>query len=298
MTDLLVDDPDATREVRILQDVGEVLGVDGEDYRLEEGDVVDLPAINAQPLVKHGAAAVVGSPNDPGPNDDDEPEPASSEDLLMAAMGDSNAMDTVGTKDVDDDKSPSSTGSGVAMPQSALPLAQLDALDHDDRRRAAKQRGLKWPTTREARDRLFSTITQVMRNEDTAVVDAPTALGKSHSIAATSWSEAQLESATGGKAVVHLQATRDARDEAIETAREAGVDHFVLRARHEADGTRRRTRIKHRPDGAWDLLKERKEDGEWEPVGHEPVQGVWVEGDLHGSFGQRDREEVAEATGL
>jgi len=232
MTDLLVDDPDATREVRILQDVGEVLGVDGEDYHLEEGDVVDLPAINAQPLVEHGAAAVVGSPNDPGP--DDEAEPASTEDLLMAAMGDSDAMDTVGTKDVDDDQSRSSTGSGVAMPQSALPLAQLDALDHNDRRRAAKQRGLEWPSTREARDRLFATITEVMRNQDTAVVDAPTALGKSHSIAATSWSEAQLESATGGKPVVHLQATRDARDEAIETAREAGVDHFVLRARHEA----------------------------------------------------------------
>jgi hypothetical protein len=124
---------------------------------------------------------------------------------------------------------------GDPQPTSALPLAQLEALPHDQRRRAAKTRGLEWPTTQEARDRLFATITEVMRHEDTAVVDAPTSLGKSHTIATTAWnSESSLEPVTGGGPVIHLQATRDARDEAIEAAQEAGIDWFVLKSRHEA----------------------------------------------------------------
>ncbi|QLG63099.1 hypothetical protein [Halorarum salinum] len=231
-------DPDQTREVRILQGLGTIMGVDGDDYALAEDDVVDLPVMNAQPLVENGAAVVVGGPNDH--RDDGQDETVDADTLLMAAMGDPDATDAVGTKDVEDDRSPSSMASGttpasVGGPQSALPLGQLDALDHHERRRAAKKRGLEWPTTRDARDRLFATITEVMRNQDTAVVDAPTALGKSHTVATTSWgSEDQLRDATGGKPVVHLQATRDARDEAIEAAHEADVDHFVLQARHEA----------------------------------------------------------------
>jgi len=69
------------------------------------------------------------------------------------------------------------------------------------------------------------------------------------------------------------------------------VKSMTLARTHE-DGVRRRTRLERREDGAWDLLEERKEDGEWQPVGHERVQGVWLDGDLHGSFGQRDRESV------
>jgi len=124
---------------------------------------------------------------------------------------------------------------GEARPVSALPVGQLEALPHADRRRAAKKRGLEWPTTREARDRLFATITEVMRNEDTAVVDAPTSLGKSHTISTTAWdNDSSLDGVTGGGQVVHLQATRNARDEAIVAADEAGIDWFALKSRHEA----------------------------------------------------------------
>jgi hypothetical protein len=119
-------------------------------------------------------------------------------------------------------------------PTVATPLGQLEHLDHDDRRRAAQKRGLDWPTTREARDRLFATISEVMRQRDVRITDAPTALGKSFTVATTSWSSPQYEDVTGGKLVVHLQETRDARDESIQDAHEAGVDYFVLRARHEA----------------------------------------------------------------
>ncbi|WP_435175612.1 hypothetical protein [Halorussus sp. AFM4] len=123
-----------------------------------------------------------------------------------------------------------------SQPVSSLPVGQLEHLSYQERKRAAKKRGLDWPSTREARDQLFATITEVMRNGDTAVVDAPTSLGKSHTVATTAWnSDPSLDGITGGKPVVHLQATRDARDEAIEAAQRAdGIDSFVLQSRHEA----------------------------------------------------------------
>ncbi|MFC7226321.1 MarR family transcriptional regulator [Salinirubellus salinus] len=118
------------------------------------------------------------------------------------------------------------------QPSSTLPLGQLDALDPEERRRAARKRGLSWPSTDVARDHLFDTIATVMRNEDDRVVDAPTALGKSGTIARTRWGA--RDDITGGKPVVHLSATRDARDEAAEAAREYGGEHIVLQSRHEA----------------------------------------------------------------
>jgi len=122
-----------------------------------------------------------------------------------------------------------------SQPVSSLPVGQLEHLSHQQRKRAAKKRGLDWPSTREARDQLFATITEVMREEDTAVVDAPTSLGKSHTVATTAWnSDPSLDGITGNSPVIHLQATRDARDEAIEAAREADIDYFVLQSRHEA----------------------------------------------------------------
>jgi hypothetical protein len=115
---------------------------------------------------------------------------------------------------------------------STLPLGQLEALDVDDRRRAARKRGLDWPTTEEARDRLLATIKRAMRHEDETVIDAPTSLGKSFAAATTRWDV--FGDATGGKPVIHLSATRDARDEAAEAAREHGGEHKVLLSRHEA----------------------------------------------------------------
>ncbi|MEA5387106.1 hypothetical protein VB779_08595 [Haloarculaceae archaeon H-GB11] len=119
-----------------------------------------------------------------------------------------------------------------AGPESTLPLRQLEALPQDERRRAARKRGLDWPSTDDARDQLLSTIKQAMRHEDETVIDAPTSLGKSYSVATTRWDV--FDDVTGDKPVVHLSATRDARDEAAEAAAEHGGDYFLLEARHEA----------------------------------------------------------------
>jgi len=119
-----------------------------------------------------------------------------------------------------------------ADPTCTLPLQQLDALSPQDRRRAARKRGLDWPTTDAARDELSDTITEIIRHEDDRVVDAPTALGKTHTVATTRWGA--RDDITDGRPVVHLLETRDARDEAIEAAAEEGGQFHVLRGRHEA----------------------------------------------------------------
>jgi hypothetical protein len=119
-----------------------------------------------------------------------------------------------------------------AKPTSALPLQQLDALAPQERRRAAQRRGLDWPSTDDARERLQETINEVIRHEDDRVVDAPTALGKTFTTATTRWGA--RGDVTGERPVVHLLETRDARDEAIEAAHEHGGEFHVLRSRHEA----------------------------------------------------------------
>jgi hypothetical protein len=73
-------------------------------------------------------------------------------------------------------KAPEATG--YARPASTLPVGQLDAMSPFERRRATRKRGLDWPTTDEARDRLFERIAEVMQHGDDRVVDVPTALGK------------------------------------------------------------------------------------------------------------------------
>lgn len=117
-------------------------------------------------------------------------------------------------------------------PTSTLPLAQLDALAPDQRRRAARKRGLDWPTTDDAREQLDETLKQIIRNEDDRVADAPTALGKTYTVATTRWGA--HDHITDERPVVHLLETRDARDEAIEAATEHGGQFHVLRSRHEA----------------------------------------------------------------
>jgi DNA replication factor GINS len=42
--------------VRITRDVGEIMGIDGRNYRLTSDDVIQLPAANARPLVDRDAA--------------------------------------------------------------------------------------------------------------------------------------------------------------------------------------------------------------------------------------------------
>jgi hypothetical protein len=252
--------------VRLTTDVGTIFAVDGEEYDLAAGDVVDLPVLNARPLLDHSAAVRVDATGErPASAAEAEavaghevaerrPEPTISFDfaewlwhqqtdetddtdgdvsLMAAAMGDPDASSTLQTSATQTDATTSpGSGSSMAFPTAALPLAQLDALNPQERRRLARRRGLDWPSTADAREQLFETIATVMREEDHRVVDAPTSLGKTHTIAATRWGA--REELTGGNPVVHLLQTRDARDEAVDVAREEGGRHFVLRARHEA----------------------------------------------------------------
>jgi hypothetical protein len=115
---------------------------------------------------------------------------------------------------------------------SALPLARLDALDPDDARRFARRRGVEWPTTREARERLRDELVQTLRAKQTKVVDAPTALGKSYTVATEPWLD--RVDVTDGQPVVHLHKTREARDQAAEESDDANVAFTRLVGRDEA----------------------------------------------------------------
>jgi len=120
-----------------------------------------------------------------------------------------------------------------ADPTAALPVGRLDALEPEERRRAARKRGVEWPTTADARDRLRDAVFRELRAGNATVLDAPTALGKSHTVATEPW--LRRTGVTGGAPVVHLHATRDARDEAASaTAQASGVRGRVLKGRREA----------------------------------------------------------------
>jgi len=99
-----------------------------------------------------------------------------------------------------------------AEPVAPLPLDRLDALAGTDRKRAARKRGLSIPSTDDARDRLRNAIFRELRAGNRTVLDAPTALGKSYTVATEPWR--RRESTTGGAPVVQLHQTREARDDA------------------------------------------------------------------------------------
>ena len=121
---------------------------------------------------------------------------------------------------------------GDADPVAALGVEQLESLDADEQRRAAKKRGHNIPTTREARKRLRDSILREIRNENTTVLDAPTALGKSHTVATEPWLRRQ--SVTGDAPVIHLHQTREARDEAASETADSMATGEVLLSRKEA----------------------------------------------------------------
>ncbi|WP_161569884.1 ArsR/SmtB family transcription factor [Salinigranum halophilum] len=117
-------------------------------------------------------------------------------------------------------------------PVSTLPLARLMALDPSERKRAARKRGLDWPTTAEARNRLRNRIFQAMRHGEDVVIDAPTALGKTYTVATELW--LNHSDVTDDSPVVHFSETREARDGAAASSRSAtGVTAATLKGRKE-----------------------------------------------------------------
>jgi len=118
-------------------------------------------------------------------------------------------------------------------PVSALPFVCLDALDDSERRRTARRRGFDWPDTDRARERLRERLLEAVRHQEEVVIDAPTGLGKSYTVATEPWR--YWADVTGGQPVVHLSPTRDARDQALAHSRDAdSVAAAVLRGRAEA----------------------------------------------------------------
>jgi len=212
------------REVRVTEAIGEIVGTDGETYDLAVGETVALPETTAALLVENGSATEA----------DTAPDDGASASAAAFMGGGSKAADSAPETitEASTAEAPSATGATYERAVSALPTGQLDALGPEERRRAARKRGLKWPSTDEARGELFDTLADVLRNEDDRVIDAPTSLGKSHTVAATRWGA--RDDLTDDRPVVHLSATRKARDEAATTAREEGGEHIVLKSRHEA----------------------------------------------------------------
>ena len=123
------------------------------------------------------------------------------------------------------------SGQGDGEPVSALPLGLLDALSADERRRYARKRGLEWGDTETARERLSDDIMDVMSHEDDRIVDAPTSLGKTYTVATTRWGA--RKDVTGERPVVLLLPTTSARREAARYAEDYGGTFIVLRGRKE-----------------------------------------------------------------
>jgi hypothetical protein len=124
------------------------------------------------------------------------------------------------------------TGDDVE-PVSVLPLAQLAALRPDERRRAARKRGLEWPATDNLRDRLRARILAAVRDGEDVVIPAPTGAGKSFTVATEEWRSADLADATEGAPVIHFHETCEARDSAAEDTEKHGGEGAVLRGRRE-----------------------------------------------------------------
>jgi len=118
-----------------------------------------------------------------------------------------------------------------ADPVAPFALGALDVLTDDDRERFMRKRGVDVPTTDEAREDLRDAIMRELRAGNTTVLDAPTALGKTHTVATEPWR--RRADATGEAPVVHLHPTRDARDDAAATTRFSGATGAVLKGRKE-----------------------------------------------------------------
>jgi|GEM_PF-1027271 len=123
-------------------------------------------------------------------------------------------------------------GGEPVEPVPSIPFAMLSR-PHDEVVRYARKRGLEWPSTDAARDRLGEALREGFRDEGYTILDAPTGLGKTHEASATFWRQVD-EAVTGGRPVVLFASTTDARDEARRMAREAGLDVKALLGYKEA----------------------------------------------------------------
>jgi hypothetical protein len=71
-----------------------------------------------------------------------------------------------------------------------------------------------YPTTAEVRENLGYEVENAMRNTLYSIFDSPTGSGKSYKMSTTVWLE--KPGVTGGRQVIHLSPTTDARDGAVD----------------------------------------------------------------------------------
>lgn len=108
---------------------------------------------------------------------------------------------------------------------------QLKALEWPRLKQYARNRGFDWPSTPEARSRLENAIINAVARQDTKVIDAPTALGKSHTVATYPWK--QHRDVRNDAPVIHLHPTKAAREEAYHASQQAGLKTKQLLGRTE-----------------------------------------------------------------
>lgn len=118
------------------------------------------------------------------------------------------------------------------QPVSNLPTERLKRLTPDEAKRYATSRGLDWPDTDSARDRLETKIHDVLSSESFTVLEAPTSLGKSYTASTTRWRD--FEDLTGNQPVVMQVPTHEIRTEAKRRAENHDLEVEVLKGYKEA----------------------------------------------------------------
>lgn len=126
-------------------------------------------------------------------------------------------------------RDPLSNGGEVVAP---LPLEKIEALPTNEQRHAARKRT---PSTRTVEDRVQEALFDTFADEHSQVIQAPTGASKTGAAAETHWRDVD-DAITGGEPVVLFCGTRNARDEVVDRALDAGLDRDelkVLQGRHE-----------------------------------------------------------------
>lgn len=117
---------------------------------------------------------------------------------------------------------------GERKPVAAVPFARFDT-DHQKPHDGTD--GEDYPTTAEARKRLKDRLYTAFRASQTVLVDAPTSLRKSYTVATEPW--LRRTDITGDAPVVQLAPTREARDANLAASEKAGVNAGALLGRSE-----------------------------------------------------------------
>lgn len=90
----------------------------------------------------------------------------------------------------------------------------------------------KVPATSKLREKLLSQMTDALWKSQNTVIRAPTSSGKTYTVATYPWN--QNESLRGGRPVVHLHPTTEARNDAHKNSTQAGLNSRLLRGREDS----------------------------------------------------------------